>query len=102
MLVRAGPIVAGDFDGFVFDSLEIEVDGTVGLNGYEVMDCGAWSAGGLDDIVVMAEDVGQSVWRRNWERLIGGLLEDPAAELFRVDGNGGSVGQAGVGLATWR
>ena len=73
VLVRARPIMAGDFDGFVF-GLEIEVDCAVGLNGYAVMDCGAWRAGGLDDIVVMAEDVGESEWRRNWERVIGGLL----------------------------
>ena len=73
VLVGTGPISAGDFDGFVF-GLEIEVDGTVRLNGYTVMDCGAWRAGGLDDIVVMAEDVGEPKWRRDWERVIGGLL----------------------------
>ena len=61
VLVRAGPISASDFDGFVF-GLEIEVDGTVRLNGYAVMDCGVGGAGGLDDIVVMAEDVGEPEW----------------------------------------
>ena len=87
VLVSAGPIMAGDFDGFVF-GLEIEVDGTIRLNGYAVMDCGVGGAGGLDYIVVMAEDVGEPEWRWNWERVIGGLLENPASELFRVDWNG--------------
>ena len=87
MLVGAGPISASDFDGFVF-GLEIKVDGTVRLNGYAVMDCGAWSSGGLDDVVVMAEDVSEPEWRWNWERVIGGLLENPASELFRVDWDG--------------
>ena len=73
VLVRADPIMAGDFDGFVF-GLEINVDCAVGLNGYSVMDCGAWRAGGLDDVVVMAEDVGEPEWRWNWERVICGLL----------------------------
>ena len=74
VLVRAGPIMASDFDGFVFDGLEVEVDGTVGLNGYSVMDCCAGNAGGLDYIVVMAQDVGEPEWRWNWERVIGGLF----------------------------
>ena len=46
------------------------------------------NAGGLDDIVVMAQDVGEPERRRNGESVIGGLLENPAAELFRVDWNG--------------
>ena len=87
VLVGAGPIMASDFDSFVF-GLEIEVDCAVRLNGYAVMDCSAWRAGGLDDVVVMAQDVGEPEWRWNWERVIGGLLEDPATELFRVDWNG--------------
>ena len=62
VLVGAGPIVTADFDGFVFGGLEIKVDGAVGLNGYAVMDCGAGRADGLDDIVVMAEDVGEPDW----------------------------------------
>ncbi len=57
VLVRAGPISTSDFDGFVF-GLEINVDCAVRLNGNAVMDCDAWCAGGLDDIVVMAQDVG--------------------------------------------
>ena len=97
VLVRAGPIVTGDFDGFVF-GLEIEVDCAVGLNRYAVMNCGAGNAGGLDDVVVMAEDVGEPEWRWDWESMIGGLLENPATEMFRVDGSCGSIGQAGVGL----
>ena len=102
VLVGAGPIMTADFDGFVFGGLEIKVDCAVGLNGYAVMDCGDGRAGGLDDIVVMAEDVGEPGWGGNREGMVGGLLEDPASELFRVDGSGGSVGEAGVGLATWR
>ena len=34
--------------------------------------------------------------------MISGLLEDPATEMFGVNWNGGSIGQAGVGLATGR
>ena len=56
-MVRAGPIMASDFDGFVF-GLEIEVDCAFGLNRYAVVNCGVGRAGGLDDVVVMAEDVG--------------------------------------------
>ena len=81
VLVRAGPICAGYFDGFVI-GLQIEVDGSVRLHSYAVMDCGAWSSGGLDDVVVMAEDVGEPEWRRDWERVISGLLENPASELL--------------------
>ena len=99
VLVRASPIMAFDFDGFV-SGLEIKVDCAVALNRYAVMDCGAGNASGLDDIVVVTQDVGEPEWRRNWESMIGGLLEDPTSELFRVDGNGGSIGEAGVGLTT--
>ena len=59
VLVRASPIVAGDFDGLVF-GLEINVDCAVGLNGYSIMDCGAWRAGGLDDIVVNGDGIGSA------------------------------------------
>ena len=100
VLVGAGPSATGDFDGFVFD-LEIKVDCAVGLNGYSAMDSIAGYAGGLEDIVVMAKDVGESVWRRNWKSLVSGLIKDPAAEQFGVNGSGGSVGEGCVGLAAW-
>ena len=57
VVVGAGPIMAGDFDGFVF-VLKIKVDCAVRLNGYAIVDCGAGHAGGLKEIVVMAEDMG--------------------------------------------
>ena len=82
VLVGSGPIMTVDFDGVIFGALEIKVDCAVGLNGYAVMNCGAGNAGGLDDIVMMADDVGEPEWRRNWERVVGGLFEDPASELL--------------------
>ena len=47
----------------------------------------------------MTEDVSEPVWRGNGEVVLGGLGEEPAAEMFGIDGRGGSIGEADVGLA---
>ena len=94
-----GPMTPSDFDGVVFGGLEIDEDGAIGLRGNALVDGMLEPFCGLQDIILMTEDVSEPVWRGNGEVVLGGLGEEPAAEMFGIDGRGGSIGEADVGLA---
>lgn len=71
---------ASDFNGVVFVGLEIEDDCSIGLRGDALVDGLLLPFRGLQNIVLMPEDVSEPVWRWNGEILSGGLGEEPAAE----------------------